>query len=171
MKPLALVAPLLLAGFVLLAACGGPSSHGSSSATSASSASLGDNLLRFSKCMREHGVMNFPNPEVSEGREALRVEGGLGGLRVSPLVLEAAQAACQRYREAASPKLTAQERVAQEEVARKWAKCMREHGLDVEIHTSGNLARMVNSKGGASPPNPASPAFQKATGVCGGPKG
>ena len=156
---------------MLLAACGSASSHGSSSANSDSSGSLDDNLLKFSKCMREHGVTNFPNPEVSEGREGLRVAGGLRGLGVSQPVLEAAEAACQRYREAASPKLTAQERVAQEEVARKWAKCMREHGLDIEIHANGNLARMVNSKAGAPPPNPGSPAFQKATGVCGGPKG
>jgi len=118
--------------------------------------------------MREHGVKSFPSPEVREGHESLRVQGGRAGLGVSTPVLEAAQAACQRYRQVAAPKLTAQERVAQQETNRKWSKCMREHGIDVEVRTNGQVARLVSAS--TSAPNPYSPAFQKAQGSCGGPK-
>jgi len=126
--------------------------------------------------MREHGVRNFPNPEVSEGRETLHMSGGPSDLGASPQVIEAANRSCQRYRTAVSPKLTAQERVAHEELARKWAKCMREHGVEVEVHTleihgNASRARLLSGKTGVPPPNPESPAFQRAVGICGGPKG
>ena len=54
MKPLAIIAA---AGLVLLAAaCGGSSAGPASSTTTA---------LAFSRCMRSHGVPNFPDPDAS----------------------------------------------------------------------------------------------------------
>ena len=161
---LACCAALALAA--ALAACGSAADPGASGAN-ASSASRGEDALKFSKCMREHGVKNFPNPEVAEGRVTLRVHPGPGGVEAPRQTLEAAQNACKRFIEASAPKLTPQQRVEQEEAIQKFARCMREHGIHLEAHTSsgGNFA--IGIKGGPSGgPNPASPAFQAAQKTC-----
>ncbi len=53
--------------------------------------------LRFSQCMRAHGVKNFPDPQFqSGGRVGIRIGGGLGsGLDPNSPIFQAAQKACQ----------------------------------------------------------------------------
>jgi hypothetical protein len=166
----------VLAVCSLLSACGG--SSGSDPANS--SAGREEAALKFSRCMREHGVKNFPNPETSEGHSTLHVHNGPGGVEASPQVMEAAQKACQHYQEALLPKLTPQERVQREEAVQKFAACMRQHGIHLETSTGtgGGTAIRVRSsakKGEGGPLE--NPAFAKAQEACskllpgGGPKG
>jgi len=161
-KHLLLVAFGALAAALVLAACGGGSSG------SKPNASAADNALKFSRCMREHGIKDFPDPDVSSGGAKLtfRAKGpGQGG--PSPQAMEAAQSACRHFQAADMPKLTPQEKVEREEQVRKFAKCMREHGIDVQTSTSGGGALMKIQAGrAAGGPNPESPAFQAAQKAC-----
>jgi hypothetical protein len=120
--------------------------------------------------MREHGVTNFPNPETGpNGQVGLKVNGGPGSLGASPQTMEAAQKACQHFAEALAPKLSPQEKVEREEQVQKFAKCMREHGINVHSETSGGLVRIAIHGGpGSGGPNPESPAFQAAQKACQG---
>jgi hypothetical protein len=158
-----LVASCALLAALLLAACGG-----SSPTTGASNPA--DRALAFARCMREHGVKGFPNPEVS-GR-AVRFQfsarGKAGG--ATPQTMEAAQKACRRFAPGEGRKLSPQEKVQREEQVRKFARCMREHGVKLQAGTSSNgggfQIRIGGPRGGG--PNPESPAFQAAQKACSG---
>ena len=169
---LALAALGLLAAALGLAACGGSSSD---PLTKPSAATASTDALHFGKCMREHGV----NVETSTA-------GGEGfGIRIknsnaSPRTMESAQNACKHFlpNHGEPPKLTPQEEVAREEAVRKFAKCMREHGIKVEAEAKGGAIRIgIHGSPGAGGLNPESPAFQDAQKACsgllpgGGPKG
>ncbi len=152
------------AAAVLLAACGG-----SSASPKPSAAGAADNALKFSRCMREHGVKNFPNPEVSGGRVSLRVKAGPGGVEASPQVMEAAQSACKHFQPAEQTNVSPQEKVARQEAVLKFAKCMREHGIDVHASAAGGGVQIQIHPGAAGAgPNPESPAFQDAQKACQG---
>jgi len=151
-----------------LAACGGSSSSGKPAAATGA-----DNALKFSQCMREHGVKNFPNPEIiSGGRVHLSVKsGGPNGINVSPQTMEAAQNAFKHFQATSEPNQTSQEKVAREEAVLKFAKCMREHGVNIHASTAGgNIQMRIGSghEGGERGPNPESPAFQAAQKACQG---
>jgi hypothetical protein len=160
---------LLALGAILaslgLAACGG--SGGSASASKGSSASPADNALKFSKCMREHGIPNFPDPQISGGSVRLQFKATSG--QVSPQTMEAAQRACQRYQAAEQQNLTPQQKVEREEAVLKFAKCMREHGINLpNPSTSGGGIKIQRDPGPGAGVNPASPAFEAAQKACQG---
>jgi hypothetical protein len=157
-----------LAAGLILAACGG------SSPPSDPAASAADSALKFSKCMRENGVKNFPNPEITGGGVSLTFKGE----GVNPATMDAAQKACQHFQEEGEqgPELTPQEKVEKEEEVQKFAKCMREHGIEVQASVSGGGVKVgIHGGPGAGGPNPNSPAFQAAQEACQdllpGPKG
>lgn len=170
LRTFALAPFAVLAACLFLAACGGGSSSPSGSAASAS-----DNALKFSKCMREHGIKDFPNPETTANgatRLQFKVEGGIG-----PKTMEAAQEACRHFQEEGGPaekEVSPQEKVEREEQVQKFAKCMREHGIELEVSTSGDAVK-IGVHPGDGGPNPESPAFQQAQEACQdlmpGPKG
>lgn len=164
------LAPLATVGAVAavltLAACGGSSSASGKSST----ATPADNALSFSKCMREHGVKNFPNPEISGGRVSLRVKGGgPDGVEVSPQKMEAAQNACKHFQPAEQTNISPQEKVARQEAVLKFAKCMREHGIEVHASTAGGGVQIqIHPSAAGAGPDPESPAFQDAQKACQG---
>lgn len=161
-KTIALAALALLAAGLILAACGGSSSPSGSAASPAESA------LKFSRCMREHGVKNFPDPETT-ANGATKLQFKAEG--TSPKTMDSAQAACQHFQEEGGegPELSPQQKVEQEEAVQKFAKCMREHGIEVEASTSGGGVQVkVGGGPGAGGPNPQSPAFQEAQEACQG---
>jgi hypothetical protein len=157
----------LLASGLLVSACGG------SSSPSGSAGSAEDSALKFSKCMREHGVKGFPNPEAAPGGgQTLKFNGK--GEGVNPATMEAAQKACQHFQEEGEEghEPSPQEKVEREEQVQKFAKCMREHGVQLEAHTSGGRTelKIQGPKGGG--PGPAFESAQKACqGVMPGLKG
>jgi hypothetical protein len=168
-RTVALVPLGLLAASIALAACG------DSSSPSGAAASAADNALAFSRCMREHGVKDFPNPETGPGgvtKLSFKAEG------TNPKAMEAAQKACQHFQEEGGPggkELSPQQKVEAEENVQKFAKCMREHGIEVQTQVgNGNIGIRIGGPG-AGGPNPKSPAFQQAQEACQslmpGPKG
>jgi len=154
---------VIAAGAGLLA-CGG-------SSPPSASASAAQDAFKFSRCMREHGIANFPDPETGpNGSVRLQFK---TGTRPNRRTFEVAQGACKKYSPGGRVKLTPAQRVEQEEAVRKFAKCMREHGVNIPTPTvsdSGARIRLAvpGSPGSGGGPNPESPAFQAAQKACQG---
>jgi hypothetical protein len=149
-----LIASCALASLAL-AACGGSGSKASAS----SSQNNEQQLVNFARCMREHGV-NISTPNGPGG--PLKVNG------TNPQVMEAAQRACARYRPSGGKEtLTPAERAAREDAIRNFARCMREHGIELQTETrnGGNAVGIHINRSGV---NPESATFQAAQKACEG---
>jgi hypothetical protein len=158
MKLLSFAAVLAVSG-VVVAGCGG---GGGGSGTAASKNAAHDAAVKYSQCMRQHGIKNFPDPQ-PDGGMLLKAGPGTGINPDSPQ-FKAAQQACQKY----SPKVGAhfdRARAQQmEQAALKYAQCMRQHGVnfpDPQFQDGG--AKM--SFGGPGM-NPNDPAFKAAAQAC-----
>lgn len=136
---------LAVSGLALVAAaCGGGGSHGSANAvahlgTTTSTAGsapgagpapgggptkIGADLMKYSSCMRAHGVADFPNPVISANSVGLQINPSIVG---SP-DFKTAQAACQHL---LPVRPTAQNfTTAQQADYLKAAQCMRAHGIN-----------------------------------------
>lgn len=162
MKTPRLSIPLIVLGVIaaslMLTACGGSSSP--SSTTKEQQAELKN--AEFAKCLREHGI-NAESATAPGGEgQATRVHASGG-----PAKMEAAQNACKKYQpEPQKLNLSPQEKVARAEAVEKFAKCMREHGIEVHASSSeGHISIQIHGKPGSGP-NPESPAFQKSQQSC-----
>jgi hypothetical protein len=160
-SPLASLAVLcVVAVSLLLAACGGSSSSSPSSAAKEQAAEV--KLADFARCLREHGVEASAATGPGGEGHGLKIK-GVG----APAKMEAAQSACKKYRpEPQKLNLSPQEKVEHAEAVEKFAKCMREHGIEVHASSSeGRISIQIHGKPGGGP-NPESPAFQKAQSSC-----
>jgi hypothetical protein len=149
-----------------LAACGGSKSPANGAAAEQSREGQDEaRLARFARCMREHGVEAKTSSGPGHQSLGIRVSGKAGAGRQT---LETAQRACKQYQP--QPKkvnLSPQEKVAQEEAVLKFAKCMREHGVNVHASASdGRVQLQVGGPGASAGPNPESPSFQAAQKAC-----
>jgi hypothetical protein len=110
--------------------------------------------LEYAKCMREHGV-DFPDPV--NGRFQFKEERG------DQRKLDEAQKACRDILEKAKPPVTEEQEAEMREAALKFAKCMRQHGVDMPDPTfpegGGTLMRMPK---GMKDDDPKLEAAQKA---------
>jgi hypothetical protein len=149
-----------------LAGCGGSKSPANAAAAEQSREGQDEaKLAKFAKCMREHGIEAKTSSGPGHQSLGIRVSGKGGAGRQT---LETAQRACKQYQP--QPKkvnLSPQEKVAQEEAVLKFAKCMREHGVNVHASASeGRVQLQVGGPGASSGPNPESPSFQAAQKAC-----
>ncbi|MFD0583930.1 hypothetical protein [Dactylosporangium darangshiense] len=155
MRRLLLVALLLLAG--CSSAPSGPSVATVSSGGPKPSASVdkAEANRQFARCMREHGV-DVPDPG-PDGN--LQFDAGAAGDRNKAV---AAASACQRY----LPNGGELQNLSPEQLeqARAFAKCMREHGIDMP-DPDPNTGLSAILKGGI---DFNSPEFQAATQACKG---
>jgi hypothetical protein len=125
--PAAGVITVMATAALLAAACssGGPSSTGSGGSANARGSANSSSAVAYSRCVRAHGVPNFPDPD-SNGQ--IPKEAAARALReVSDSRAKAATNACANLNPAGqgSPALTAQE---QQDYLRA-AACMRSHGI------------------------------------------
>jgi hypothetical protein len=153
----------VMAAALLAAGCGGsPSAAGSGGSPNAggpanSPSTLSQKELAFSRCIRSHGVPNFPEPNGS-GHLPEETAQQLG---VSDSRLQAAADACQSLSpKQPPPALTAQQ---QQDYLRA-AACMRSHGIS-------NFPDPAFSGGGVHFPIPSgidtsSPRFTQARRIC-----
>jgi hypothetical protein len=58
-------------------------------------ARMGERALKFSQCMRSHGVPDFPDPNISGGGVRLTIGGGPSGIDPNSPQFKAAQKTCQ----------------------------------------------------------------------------
>jgi hypothetical protein len=134
---------LAVSAAIVIAGCGGSSTTTSTRSTtsgassrsisadataggsSPGSASLQADTLRFSKCMRSHGVTNFPDPS-SDGQ--LTIKGT--GINIHTPAFSNAQNACQSLMPAgATPGPSGQKSDVSAAQGLALAKCMRAHGV------------------------------------------
>jgi hypothetical protein len=171
---------LILSFGVLIAACG------SSSKNDPASASKGargySQALAFSRCMREHGVSNFPDPTSSGGGVQLNI-GGNSGVNPQSPAFQAAQNGCKHLLPGGGPSSGPPSPQARAHLL-KVSECMRAHGITgfpdptttppspgapgygVVMGRDGVFLAIPNSI------NVQSPAFRQAAAACNfGPKG
>jgi hypothetical protein len=122
---------------------------------SASASSDPDAPLKFARCMREHGLPWFPDPN-SDGGTAIGVPDG-----TDPTKIQAAQEACKQFQEGGR---IGKPPAADIEALRQVAKCMRENGVpkfpdpkpDGRLEIDGSAVGM----------GPGDPTFDKADKIC-----
>jgi hypothetical protein len=137
----------------------GSSNHAQASTTSSGTAMA--RLLGYARCMRSHGVSDFPDPTASPGGgAAFQINGGPGSdLDRNKPTFRAANQACQsllpgggQQAQTSSPQKLAAEV--------KWARCIRSHGLpsfpDPDSQGSFDSGKF----------DPGSPVFQTASNDC-----
>jgi hypothetical protein len=116
-----------------------------------------DAPLKFSQCMRAHGLPWFPDPD-SGGRLTVRTPAGVDRKKV-----DAAQRACAVFAPDAGPgadKPTA----AEMEQLRQVSRCMRAHGIaNFPDPTANGAIQIDRDKLGTGPGDP---AFDKAQQAC-----
>jgi hypothetical protein len=134
--------------------------------TSAGPVSKQKAALEFARCMRQHGI-DMPDPQFSGNRITQELRGGPGKKGPDDPKFKAAQQACNKYlpNGGQPPKLNPQER--QQLVA--FARCMREHGIDVPDPgpNSGGIVVKRSGANGRNAPEPEDdPKFKAAQQAC-----
>lgn len=133
------LAPLLALG---LAGCGSAKAGGGAAKVTAQSASVQEQARQFAKCMRGQGI-DMPDPEVDpEGGIKVRINGGGPGKGGPPggsgeKKAQAAEKVCRRYlpNGGTPPPMSPED----EAKLRQFAKCMREHGIDMPDPEGGRV--------------------------------
>jgi hypothetical protein len=156
---------VVLAGAAAVVAACGSTSHVNGSAAKASHA------LELARCMRAHGVPNFPDPGPGGG---LELTPGSGINPQSPS-FQSAQRACRRYLPTFAHPGTMS--AAERQRAVSFARCMRSHGEPdfpdptLGAATPATTGRVLALRGmffAIGPGiDPKSPAFRHAAGDCG----
>jgi hypothetical protein len=131
--------------FAALAGCG----SGDESASASSDQQRAEKArLDFARCMRQHGV-DIPDPTGDRpGEIAIRIKG-----RADTPQFQRAQKACDKYLQAARPKLSAEDRAKFRDAFVKFSACMRKEGVDLPDPTTsgGGPQRSTSGSGGPGP--------------------
>lgn len=120
--PLSTATLALAAAALLATACS--ASKGSSGANATPTANARDSLVAYSRCMRSHGVPDFPDPD-SQGGLTLNGEKG-GDLAPDSPAFKAASEACKSLQPRTPDNPN---RALIRAGALKYSACMRAHGL------------------------------------------
>jgi hypothetical protein len=165
--PAAAAAVLLV---LLLAACGsspdaddGVASLGGSSTTETNAAAAAadqdpeEAALEFAKCMREHGI-DVPDPGPN-GEMRLTIGPG------QEAKMKKAKEACGDLLENARPRLSEEQQSVMQDAMLAFAKCMREHGIDMPDPEFGEGGR-VTQRARRGQLDPDSSKFQEAEEAC-----
>jgi hypothetical protein len=146
-------AGLGVAAVLLAAGCGASTS--STSAPDAGGSANSPSPVRYTDCMRSHGVPDYPAPD-SSGQLPKITPSNVQQLGISLTRFNTAQTACGKFWPYQPP--TAAQ--AQQELADylKFARCMRAHGLpgfpDPTAETGGPRFLISTSKDGFDPHSP-----------------
>jgi hypothetical protein len=127
-----LASALMGVAILATAACGSsPSGQGTAAGQSSpgpsSPATPGQaSALDFAKCMRSHGVPNFPDPDSNGGFSGTSQQGGgSGGFDPNSPAFQSAQQTCRKL----LPGGGQQQQGNQSDTALRFARCMRSHGI------------------------------------------
>ena len=123
----AITGAALIGCVVLVAGCGGsPSSTGAGSSASKASA---QGPYAYSRCIREHGVTNFPDPHVVTHAGATSVSQMIPQSVAASPAFKSAQKACQHLQPSAQNGPGPDEGQQHKEVLLAFARCLRGHGV------------------------------------------
>lgn len=160
-----LLAAALACLALMAAACSSPAKTGTSAGPAGGGGGGGSakhSELAFSRCMRAHGISDFPDPS-SQGGIALN--GGPGSdLNPSSPRFKAATNACKPLLPPQKAMSPAQQAAAKAQ-ALKYAECMRAHGISdfPDPNSQGGIALSPKPGGDLDPNNP---RFQAANKAC-----
>jgi hypothetical protein len=172
--------PLILAAAAAALALGacGSSNDGGGAATGAKGQDKAfEGALKFSKCMREHGI-DMPDPQ-RVGKGGIKLSGGK--VNFNDPKMKSAQSACQKYMQIGGGEtIDPAKRAKLQEAALSYARCMRGQGVnmpDPKIAGNGGLTfqagpgsgpKSSSSTGprGGLGANPDSPKFKAADKAC-----
>jgi hypothetical protein len=164
----------LLAAAVGLAACGSSRPNtGGATTDQGNSAAAQAKALAFSRCMRSHGVPNFPDSPASGGNFKIQVQSGPNGTNVNGAAVngpafQSAMQTCRSYLPNGGHPSAAQTAKAKAQ-ALAMSRCMRSHGVpnfpDPQFGTGpgGGFGIRIGGAG----IDFSSPAFQAAQKACG----
>lgn len=157
----------------VIAACG--SSSNPNSAQTGTGATQSALLVKFSACMRSHGVSGFPDPSTTETPNGFGIDGYNFDLpstmNTQSPAYESADKTCQSVLgsgpSGGGPSAAVLASARKHALAH--AECMREHGVPnyPDPTITGNGQGIQSSSGGAGI-SARSPAFQQAEKICGG---
>jgi hypothetical protein len=163
---MALVLGVLLALALAVAACGGGKTSGVASlggdkATGTTRAGGGQDerqaALNYARCMRQHGI-NMPDPKFdAQGHSSMQNPPGVGPGNPK---YDAAEQTCQQYLPGGGAPEKPNPQEQQQMV--QFARCMRQHGVDIPDPKPGGGIDLDASKGA----NPDSPKFKAAERAC-----
>ena len=149
---------LLILG--VLAGCGHSAAAGS---TSSSGSGKGDAPVKFSQCMRQHGI-DFPDPQSNgNGGFSLQIRPGSGPGRINPddPKFKQAQDACKSYLPNGG-QMSPDQQAQFQQNALAFARCMRAHGINIpDPQTSGGGVKIQGNG-----INFDDPKFQQAQQAC-----
>jgi hypothetical protein len=146
-------------GAVPTAAGGNGQTDTTSAATTSDSTSREDAMLRFTRCLRDHGIQVSESTS-GNGRSTHVQVGGPG--KGSTGKMNAAMQACQKYAPSGGGNLDPQQRQQFLDQARSFARCMRDHGQDVpDPQVKGNSVMIRIGR-----PGMLTPAFKAAQRAC-----
>jgi hypothetical protein len=155
----------LAAAAVALAACGGsPSSPGGSASQGTASGGSPQlaKALKFSQCMRTHGITGYPDPRANGRQITISIHLTRGSdLNPHSPRFQAAQNACKSFMP--SGNLTAAQKAAANAKALRYSACMRSHGISSYPDPNGQGTIVVAAGGGI---DPTSPQFKNAQKAC-----
>jgi hypothetical protein len=157
----AVPAAAMLASLTFLAAGCSGSPH-AAPASSASDGSANAGALAYARCMRSHGISDFPDPN-SNGGFAIQNSPG-SDLDPNNPRYQAAASACH----ALAPKAPASGPQARAE-SLKYSRCMRAHGIkDFPDPNSQGQINLTLPKAGQPPGDldPSNPRYQSAATAC-----
>lgn len=126
-------------------------------------------FLKFSQCMRSHGVPNFPDPNSSGGISLTPSS----GLNPAAPAFQSAQSECKKDLPGGGPKgPPPAPSASQVRAALAWARCIRKHGVPNFPDPSTRQSQAGLFIHGVSFPvgpdfDPQAPAFKQAQSACG----
>jgi hypothetical protein len=112
--------PLLLVALIAAGCGSNDTAHTSATATASPKPASGrDKAVKFSECIRAHGVADFPDPNAKGDYEY--------GVSVSPAVWKRATTACKDLQPPGT--LSGKRTPKEQSGALRFAQCMRDHGV------------------------------------------
>jgi hypothetical protein len=162
--------------FVLTGGGGDGGTGTAGSGSSDESTSLEEAAFRFAQCMREHGLEDFPDPQVSDGRVSFGAAPSPDEPENMSPEEQAASEACQHIIEEASPgggeeELSAEELAELHDQVLAMAQCMRDRGWDMpdpEVTEDGGImiGRSPDEAGLPGPGDPRQDEFRQDQQEC-----
>jgi len=165
------ISAVLLSAAVGLAACGSTQPNTGGSTVGQGDPAGAAKALAFSRCMRSHGVSNFPDPTGGELKlQVQRTPGStqVNGVEVNGPTFQKAMQACRSYLPSGGHPSAAQTAKVKAQ-ALAMSRCMRSHGVpnfpdpQFQAAPGGGFGVKIGGPG----VNPSSPAFQAAQKACG----
>jgi hypothetical protein len=117
-----------------------------------------EEALAYSECMRDNGIEDFPDPEISEGRMGLALPKGLDPESDE---FKAAEEACEDLQPGPDEDATIDPEIY--EALLDYSECMRENGIEEFPDPNPNGGIMMNGDMGF---DPESDEFQAADELC-----